>query len=457
MTSFSRRNSVTLVAVLSVWVSVSLACAQGLTNTIPKYQAPLLRTFPPSAAEQTSSGTGKFVIFTREQTNKTNEWDFVAGAWECIPSRTNVPITKRVEFCHSSWSARPLLDTLVRDDSDGLYPRFVILQVDTGDWNRSVVNLYDINYRTWDVRCFLQRYRLNAFGLMRNFVFCRDSHDWFRLDAASGNVSNNVPFIPLDVDGAFWLVRKTNENSGAWSYDSGKQQFMGHFGDVEEIETGHIRSLLSPDGKNRAWLLVPFPDNWSGGLIKGNLVMQRHNQKSDIRVPVKLQAKMGSGVPVIPAGIQLRFTRYDLVEFSARQEMNGNDAWVWTIDASTGKTTESQRPYLEPEADNFALFNCVPTPEYLRPHLKNLRHFGRGGMTPAFLMHLGILKQQPEYPDCWVGVSRDGRHILFKARKGPLSDVFIYGDLETKQTVRWACPGGMEHADSLEFTWVETP
>jgi hypothetical protein len=333
----------------------------------------------------------------------------------------------------------------------------VRLQVDASDGFYGV-NLYDINYRTWDVRCLWRGNRLYGFGVIMNSVFCQSSDEWFRIEASSGTVSKDLPFIPLDVDcTSFWLVRKIDEKSGAWSYDLRKQTFVGHFGDVEEIETGHKQYLVSPDGKNRAWLLVPFPDDWSGGLIKGSLVLQRNSQKVDIRVPVKLQAMMGSGVPVIPSGIQLRFIRNDLVEFSARQQMNGKDAWVWTIDASTGETTENQRPYVEPAADDFVLFDGVPTPEYVRSYLKDFRHFGRGGMAPAFLMYLGILKQQPEYPDCWAGVSRDGRHILFKARKGPLSDVFIYGDLQTKQTVRWTCPAGMQRADSLEFAWVETP
>ena len=53
---------------------------------------------PPSAAAQTPSGTGKFVIFTREEVGREGEWDFIAGAWECIPSRPDVPVTKRVRL-----------------------------------------------------------------------------------------------------------------------------------------------------------------------------------------------------------------------------------------------------------------------------------------------------------------------------------------------------------------------
>ena len=455
------RSAITIaVAALPLLLVCGYHCtapAQGLTNAIPKNQAPLSRTFPPSAAEQTSSDTGKFVIFTREETDKPNEWDFIAGAWECIPSRPNVPVTKRAEFCHSSWEAQLLMDCLVRDDIEGLYPQFVKLMVDTGDRDYGV-NLYDINYRTWNVRCVWRGDRLSAFGVMKNFVFCQDSRDWFRLDVSTGNIIKDVPFIPLAVDGDFWLVRKVGEKSGVWSYDLAKEQFVSHFGDVDESQLLHSRSLLSKDGRNRSWLLVPKPNDWRDGLVSGTFLLQRDERAEDIRVPVMLQTKAlrGSG-RLNPIGTQLSFTKDGIVEFSACPQIKGSKERVWTIEIASGKITESVRPHLEPKEDDFALFDGVPTPDYLRKYLKDVWHFGRGGLAPAFLMYLGILKSQPEFPDCTAGVSRDGRHILYKAKEGPLADVFIYGDLQTKQTVRWACPKGIKPGDSLEFAWVETP
>jgi hypothetical protein len=96
-------------------------------------------------------------------------------------------------------------------------------------------------------------------------------------------------------------------------------------------------------------------------------------------------------------------------------------------------------------------------PDYLRPYVRNLLHFGRDGLAPAFFLHLGLLKEAPEYPDCIAGVSRDGRHVLYRARKGPLSDVYVYGDLHTKQTIRFKSPENLDAVDSQEFVWVETP
>ncbi|MFK5923828.1 MAG: hypothetical protein QM496_16745, partial [Verrucomicrobiota bacterium] len=92
---------VMVVAVFLLWAG--LAEAGGLKNVIPENQKPLGKIFPPSADEEAKAGQGKFVIFTREHVGK--DWDFIAAAWECIPSRPDLAIKKRVEFCHSSWNA----------------------------------------------------------------------------------------------------------------------------------------------------------------------------------------------------------------------------------------------------------------------------------------------------------------------------------------------------------------
>ena len=453
---------------ISLFPPFGMASAQTLINTIPLNQAPLARIFPPTVAEQTPHGVGKFIIFTREHTNKTNEWDFVAGAWECIPWRPNLPVTKRIEFCHSSWSATPLLD-YPDDDSRECFPQFVRLQVDAGNFT-SKVNLYDINYRTWQTRCIWQGNYVNAFGVIKNCVFCKtafgpdsdNSNNWCRLDAASGKTTKDAPFVPLEVDGTFWLVRKPDEKSGNRSYDTAKEKFVGHFGDVEKSQIRNLNSLLSADGKNRARVLGALPDRmaggWSGGLIEAGFVLQRDGQSEDIRVPVTLQAEPVRGTRLLrPIGSRLFFNTNGTAEFSAIQTTNARTERVLAIDLVTSKITESERPYVAPKENDYAIFDGVPAAEYLRPYLKNLWHFGRGGLAVAFLMQQHILKNPPEFPDCTAGVSRDGRHILYKAKEGPLANFFIYGDLQTKRIIRWPSPVGFELCDSLDFLWVETP
>jgi hypothetical protein len=167
---FARRCG--LIALTGLFALAAQSSAQRLRNLIPPDQKPLLKVFPPSANEQSQPGVGKFVIFTREPAGKG--WDFIAGAWECIPSRPEVPIVKRAEFCRSSWNCGPLLDTLVADDSSGLHPRFARLQVDSGE-RTYTVNLYDIDYRNWAVRCIWQGSRLSAFGVVGDSIFIRDT------------------------------------------------------------------------------------------------------------------------------------------------------------------------------------------------------------------------------------------------------------------------------------------
>ncbi len=446
-------TSVTLFALLSPCRQFGSVSAQGLINTIPLHQPPLAKVFPPAPAEQMPSGTGKFVIFTRKPTDKTNDFDAIAGAWECIPSRPNIPVTKRIEFCHSWWNPDPLLYCLVRDDSYGLFPQFV--SVRAGDRN-PVGLLYDINYRTWDVRLVSQGISPGAFGVINNSVFYEDHNDWFCLDATSGNISKDVPFIPLDVDGSFWLVRKTNENSGIWSCDRKTEQFVGHFNEVDEHKLAHNGSLLSADSKSRARLLIPMPTDWHD-VMTGIFLLQRDGQNEDIRVPVMMEVKPVRGTRLLrPIGTRLVFTKEGTVEFSANLQTNDLRERVWSIDAASGKVSKSFRPYVQPKEDDFAVFDGVPAPVYLRPYLKNLQHFGRGGLAVAFLRHQAILKNQPEFPNCTAGVSRDGRHILYKAKRGPLANVLIYGDLQTKQIVRWDSPAGTP-GDYMEFVWVETP
>jgi hypothetical protein len=406
---------------------------------------------------------GKFVIFTREWMAKEGEWDFIAGAWECIPSRPDLPVTKRAEFCHSSWNALPLLDVLVRDDSYDRFPRFVRLQVDADDRHYSV-NLYDINYRTWDVRCIWQGERLGAFGVMQETVFCQTSHYWFRLESSTGTIRKGVPFIPLDVNGAYWIVSKTGEKATEWSYDPLQEKFVARFAAVDTQDAGDYELLVSPDGRSRAWILVPIPKKWSATLVNGQadvvdgtMLLQRDKHSVDIRIPVKVQAVAGSGRPIIPFGTSLKFTPTGTLEFSATTDEAGTNARVWTIEIASGKVTEGSRWHPPPLPPDFAVFGGVPTPEYLRPYLHDFRHYGRSGLSPAFLIHMGVLNGPPEYPDCAVGVSRDGRHVLYRARKGPLADYFIYGDLQTKQIVRWASPARINPGDSMDFVWVETP
>jgi len=232
-----------IIAFTGLLMLVANSSAQEPTNVIPKDQKPILKTFPPLAAEQTPPGTGKFIIFTREQVGE--DWGFIAGAWECIPSHPEIPVTKRAEFGHSSWNATPLLDVLVSDNSEGMYPQFVKLQVDSGDSDYAV-NLYNINYRTWGVNCIWQGRRLSAFGVIDDSIFCNGKNDWFLINADTDELNKSLPFTPLGTDGGYWLVRKAGEAEGYWSYDCTNKKYIGHFGSLAQPTGGYLLARASP-------------------------------------------------------------------------------------------------------------------------------------------------------------------------------------------------------------------
>ena len=213
---------------------------------------------------------------------------------------------------------------------------------------------------------------------------------------------------------------------------------------------------LSSDGKSMARVMPHPSKDWCGGELACELILQRSGEK-DISVPIQIQAAAGSGVWAIPLGAQLTFPSDRELKFRAWLGQSESKDRVWTIDVTTGMVRVETVPHVECAEDEHAEINGVPVPDYLRKQIKDFRHFGRGGLAPAFLLHLGILKEKPEYPDCTVGASPDGRHVLYSAKKGPLAGTIIYGDLLTKQTVRWKSPDGLDTRDDAEFAWVETP
>lgn len=458
-----------LRTILTAGLCVALRVKAGEVGAaLPFNLNPMLRTFPPSPADQCAPGVGKFVIFTRESTDQ--EWVHEAGAWECIPSRPDLPLTRRVVFGRSSWNASPLLN-LAWDSSRDRHPRFIRLQVNRGPQDFAV-ELYDIQYRTWDVRCLWRGARLSAFGVAGDSIYCRTAQGaWDRLDAAraaqdwllvnwrNGDLGRPPPVIPLAADEGFWLVRKPGETGGCWSQDPRTGRFVARFRDHQpaRAEDDYVFSRLSADGKYRAWVLAAVPDTWNGGRVDGRLLLQRGEGRDDVSVPIAFRARAGSGVRVIPANTRLEFTPDGGFEFRAGAIPGGIADRVWRIDLVTGAVRTGELPFPRQEADGSALLDGVPVPDYLRNHVGEVRHYGRSGLAPLFLLHLGILRTLPEYPECVAGASLDGRHILFRARGGTLSRHYLYGDLETRQTVRWEAPPAIDSRDAQEFVWVETP
>src|SRR5207253_7336504 len=128
--------------------------------------------------------------------------------------------------------------------------------------------------------------------------------------------------------------------------------------------------------------------------------LQRDGHPDDICVPVAFEGRIARGTwRVIPVGVTFQFRGRSL-EFAGLVNKRGSHQQVWTIEIGSGEITNTLRPPRNPPDSDFAVFDGVPTPPYLRKYLKNLWYFGRGGLAPALLMHLGVLNKYPEFLDC---------------------------------------------------------
>ncbi|MBX7105157.1 MAG: hypothetical protein K1X57_13835 [Gemmataceae bacterium] len=454
-------RSILLVVLLS---TARGSQASGHQNAIPPDQKTPLKVYPPSADQQSKPGTGKFVIFTREPVGKSSE--YVAGAWECIPSEPDRPITKRVDFCHSSWSASPLLSGLVADDSKGRCPRFVRLQVNSDD-RTYTVKIYDIDYRTWDVRCVWQGKQFQGFGTLGRSIICSTSDGWIRIDAETGALSKDVPFEPLWTDGDFWVVSKPNDSSSIWSYHRTTGEYVARFAAFDRRQWASFRRSLSTDGKSLAWALISWSDfgKWTnrtddgkrrGGLVDGRLVLQRMHVKDDLILPFQVWAEPSSAFGISPKIHQLEFVTNSEIQIRRSVDDRKLSHNLWTVDVTTGHSTTSIVKHEDVQED-CSMIGRVPVPDYLRAGVNKVRYFGRGELAVAFMMHKGIIADWPQFDECTGGVSNDGRHVLFHAKKGPLAGHLYYGNLATRQVIRWQLPPALANSAIDEFAWVETP
>jgi hypothetical protein len=99
----------------------------------------------------------------------------------------------------------------------------------------------------------------------------------------------------------------------------------------------------------------------------------------------------------------------------------------------------------------------VPVPEYLQPFAARFATFGRAGLAPAFLLQQRVVHEVPEYGDGRAGVSRNGRHVVWVAKRGELAGSIVYGDLVTRRSERWPAPTGLDPSHVTDIVWVDAP
>lgn len=455
-----------------------------LVNRIPDEQPPLRRVIKPSQDELVPSGTEKCVIFTREKIGKENEWDFVTGAWEFIPSRPEAGVVKRVEFARSSWSAHLALD----DDLniDGPARNFVLLQVN--DSRRKYgyrPHLYRMDFRTWDV-AYLGSEFSSVVGGNRDTLLVVGQAGIVPFDVKTVTVARGAePFVIVgrDYETDLWLITsEKSDNAGVWSYRPATLERIDQVPWPQRLwQRGmhETRSAARQDGK--AWGLVtldktpdriasvrksPFGEAVQG---EGSLWLAEAGAKEARRWPVQFQAAEGSGVGWRGMDIELWFEGRSLCFQATLKDASGNAVIrQWTVSEDGTQISESvatkrHKPNPLPQ------FNLIPIPKKFRPEKGDEYTSEKHELAAYFLKWKGRIKKVPQYANCRVGFTPDMRRFVWKSlpryRSDPLADlaeknalppstVLLYGDLDKETVLEIPCPPELVGDNAIEIEWI---
>jgi|GEM_PF-5347588 len=476
MKRYSIQSALFLIFVV---VPLPLKGRDGPISSIPDEQPTLRRVIKPSQDELVPPGTEKCVIFTREDIGKENEWNFMAGAWEFIPSRPESGVVKRVEFARSSWAARLALDDDLK--IDGSARNWVLLQVDDtrGKFGYRP-NLYHIDFRTWDV-AFLGSEFSNVCGGNRDTLLVVKQTGIVPFDVKTATVVRGAtPFemVDRDPDTGLWLIhQREGEKESVSTFRPATLERLEQLPWPERPwQRGmyKMRSAGRADGK--AWAMVAASDHADEVSpkkpeddIQGKLWLAEAEHKNLRSWPVRFQATPGSGVAWIPSGIELWFEGRNLYFQAVVKNTDGKDVIrQWTVSGTDGAISESMVDKLH-GTDQGPSPRLIP--EALHPMSDHVHTSEKYLLAAYFLKSKGLLKQLPQYPDCRVGFSLDMKRFLWKTlpryRSNPLGDltegnalppstVLLCGDLDKETVIEIPCPPELVDDNALEIEWVVT-
>ncbi len=468
-------------------LATSVATARQPVNRIPDDQPAVRHVFPPAKADQVLPGTEKFILFSREEIGGKDDWDFIAGAWEFIPSRPEAGVVKRAEFARSSWTA-----TLAVKPSlgiEGPARNLVLHQVDDSTRPRGFRrNLLRADFRTWKVEFLGESPFVSVEGGNEKTLLVEgeDGYRHYRVATGQGEAGTAFTRIVPDRVTGFWLVDgKEDPNAGVWSYRPSNFEFVHPFPrptDVLELPWAHlVMSAAREDGGAWAMMTIdpiisdpsppvepaltaippkpPSPDHFfQTCTIGGKLWFAETADAAWNSSPVEFRATPGSGIPWIVHDVTLWFEGGDLF-FQAAGEGPEDERTIhqWHV-AKGGEIRRS-------EAEN--LRRRPPDPES-RTVPAEFRHLFRpdeslsgdpGLLAAAFLRSKGLVKDLPSYADRRVGVSADGRRFLWKTQGEPRPDlpppsVLLYLDLDQGLVIEVPCPPELVRDNALEIGWV---
>jgi hypothetical protein len=410
---------------------------------------------PPPDDTIVPAGTEKFIIFARERVAGGGQWDYIATAWEYIPNRSEQPITCRVRFERSSWSP----DLLFWDEPSDC-PEFVRFQVNCAEGPHGyTVNLYEIDYRTWDVVTRLQAPQIIGLGVSAERVFLgvgdssRASTRLWVLNRSTGVIEPPArPFHKLDDFGELWLIKYDDADKHEFAvFSPHANKAVREFTLRGFDHSFENERALSPDAKRLAvYRDIDFPSagiwNSAPEPIRGEWTLWNLETEQRRSFTVTTFAAQGSGVAIVRAHFDYWFEKdgrfrctsatSDAAALAALPEEKPPEELleVVTVDALTGETS---REPLTPE-------NIAHGRRYARMPKYVPAYLGLGSQEPidehdvahAFLKHCRVNYKVPtEWLATNVGFSDDGQRFLLKMDKGDEAEDFFFGDL-VKQNVR---------------------
>jgi hypothetical protein len=449
-------------------------------NRIPDDQPALRRVFPPGADELVAPGTEKFVLFSRESIGSPEDWDFLACAWEFIPSRPEAGVVKRVEFARSSWSATLAVDAAM--GIEGPARNLVLHQVD--DSRRPLRrNLHHIDFRTWEVRSLGEAPFVSVEGgnAERLLVSCEDGYRTFRVATWSLDEEASFRWIDSDRESGCWLVdRRADRGTETWSFRPDEFAFVRELPPLPAAarELWGIASAARADGG--AWAMVtvgrprrepapaaePVPAgipatpanpavHFRPGVVPGTVWFGEAGMAGWKSWPVEFLATPGSGIPWTSGTVALWFEGEELVvQTTTDPAGNARTVHQWNV-TGDGEIRRSlaeslrRQEWKAPE---------IPA-EFQGWFQPGERYSGDpGALAAAFLRFKGLAQGLPGYADRNVGVSADRRRFLWKSshsRAGlPPPEVLLHLDLEKGTVVEVPCPPELVHDNALGIAWV---
>jgi hypothetical protein len=361
----------------------------------------------------------------------------MASAWEYIPTRPEIPITKRCEFTASHWAPN-----LLFWERPGLAPNLVRLQVNRkGRPGGYHVNLYTIDYRTWRVRTVLQSDQILALGATDELVYLDTDRGLRLLDRQSGVVLVPEKSFKLVRDfGDVWLVSyERSEECRFHLFDPEQKRAIKGFRMPESFQSGRCRLELSPDRKYLAIWEEVTPRSMRPQVYESMIVVLNIGDGQTSQYPVKVLAMAGSGRPCIPINFGFWFT--DDGRFRYYSALGLDDVEEVSVDPATGSMVRKVIAWSEPRV---AKLERRYVPDYIEVPAgeADLDHH----ISNAFLMRKGIIDKQLPWPDTRVGFSLDGKRFFLKMNPSDTSRDFYYGDLEGDRLVQIASPPELRSA-----------